>query len=234
MSETINVAANDPGDIASKIRTLFGPESRPPDEPAASPEPPPAREPESPAQEIPRAAVTEFRYNYPEPIWKGHVRLVENGTDPHDIPCVGARGKQRGCQCFTHKSERGEVFEITTGAGLPKAAIDPVVAELITEEMIADLLDLPNRYMELQTISSPQIPDKVRDELVKIWKTDEAEKRRWGEAGKRIADHYLRLPDFKHKELVLFVVTYLGTFVMKFGSMITSIRIQKLIDRRAA
>lgn len=57
-------------------------------------------------------------------------------------------------------------------------------------------------------------------EAVDVWQADAEELRWYGEAGKALADHYLQLPDFKHKALVMFGLSYSVGFGEKVMAML--------------
>lgn len=156
-------------------------------------EPPAAEKPVDP----------QFKYNYPEPIYKGHRALVEAGVDPHEIPHV-VRGRQRGCQCFSCKSDRGEVFEVQSGTVADKEGaqvIDPILSDLLSEEVIADILNMP-RQIAIFVAELKKAPLEVQRAL----EIDVRRLKMYGKWGKHLADHYLRLPSFKNKELIIFSI----------------------------
>lgn len=65
---------------------------------------------------------------------------------------------------------------------------------------------------------------KYPAEIQKIWATSAKELELYGRYGKVLADKYLKLPDFKHKELILFGSWYGLNYSMKVGLMLATLK----------
>lgn len=166
----------------------------------------------------------QFQYNYPEPIYKGHKALVEKSVDPHEIPHV-VRGRQRGCQCFSCKSDRGEVFEVQGGTVADKEVpqvIDPILSDLLSEEVIADILNMP-RQIAIFVAELKKAPIEVQKAL----EIDVKRLKMYGKWGKHLADHYLRLPSFKNKELIVFSIWWGYDNAMSFTKAVLAFKIHE-------
>lgn len=82
------------------------------------------------------------------------------------------------------------------------------------EEFCAALLNIPNRGMELYAKLQ-----KLPAQAVEVWDTDQKEMATLGRFGKRLADRYLNIPEFEHKEAALFLAWYASNFGMKLIAM---------------
>lgn len=105
---------------------------------------------------------------------------------------------------------------------------DPILSELMSEKFVGRALNLPNRFMEL----SCRLKD-LSPEIVDIWKTEAEEIELYERYGKQIADHYLKLPEFKHKDLIVFGGWYVANLGMKISAMIMALKI-KALGKKAA
>lgn len=235
MADEVKNAQNDSAAIEAAILALGskgdgenGKQSPPPPPgPAAESARPAEAAAEHSSEQPGQPKAVRYSFTFPEPIWKHHRSRVLSETDPEKLVEIvrsiehikEGRGRQKGCQCFDCKNTRGEVHIFESAGGSDSAPIDPILSELLSEELIADILEAPNKAMALVT----QIR-KLPKEIQEIWEPEAKRLELYGRYGKLIVDKYAHLPDFKHKELIVFGGWYGLTFTGRLGMMLAMLK----------
>lgn len=202
------------GDVAAEILAMGGTASKPgtPDG-ATSGDAGPASSP-TPSAPNKRA----FRIKEPSKLNKKHREFLEHGGHPEDLVSQHIpRGFWGRCGCSDCVTKRGEWTEeppVVSAAPGGRGPASMGLGDLFTEKFCAAILNLPNKFMQM-TAKVKGFPT----EAVKLWDTDAEDLKIYGEYGKRLADYYLALPDFKHKELILFTAWYMSNFGIKLATM---------------
>lgn len=206
--------------VTAERSTVPGPE-----EPVA--EPTPAR----------KESKVYYTVTWPEPISEKHRRIVEEikQLPPTEwygaldrIPCLGARHRQRGCQCREAKELRGEIGQLTIEETVDEGAFeaaDAILAEFLDEELIGDLFTLPKQIAQV-TLEMKSFPPKA----IEAWNTSQKRLALYQKYGKRVADRYFKIPDFKHKELAALGVLIAIDYAQATHQTILAVRLQKAMN----
>lgn len=158
-------------------------------------------------------------------VGQGDARKFADGVDPSKIEHLPIyRAMQKGCQCPQCKKGRSEVFVVEDEPS-SNSPLDPILGDLLSEEFIALLMDQPNEAMRFLA-EAKDWPEKVK----KMWTTDDKKMALYGKYGKILADHYLRLPDFKHKHLILIATWYSMDFGMKLSGSLMLLKAMKKVQ----
>lgn len=161
--------------------------------------------------------VPKLTFRVGKKVYKDHRKLLDQGVHPRDIRHI-SYGVWKGCQCLDCKTKRNEMdatpLDGSTGDPMASPANAPALSELFTEKFCGKILNLPNEFARLFLKAR-----KAPKEAIDVWDIPEEDVRIYGQFGKHLADTYLNLPDFKHKELITFGAWYLSQLGMRMAAM---------------
>lgn len=188
----------------------------------------------------------DFEWIYPEPYGKTvhskHRQAVKDGTiDPWTVEHI-PWGRGSGCQHHACKISRKE-FRGTLPGDPANSDVEPQVApadapealdaeffELFDEDMIATIADTPNQ-IAASLLAGKGFTQKVLD----VWeKTSDKEMQIYGKQGKKLLQMYLRLPDGKHKSLILFLIWFVIQEGLKVKRTLILIKAERDNGRKPA
>lgn len=164
-----------------------------------------------------RPSIPKQTFRFGKKVYKEHRKLVDRGVHPRDIQHV-KYGLWKGCQCLECKTKRNEVddapMDSATADSAASPSLSPQLSDLFTERFCGKILNLPNEFARLFLKAR-----KAPKEAIEVWDIPDEDIRIYGQFGKHLADTYLNLPDFKHKELVTFGAWYLSQLGMRMAAM---------------
>ena len=161
-------------------------------------------------------------WTYPSDGYRFHRQMLSRG-----VPVENLKHKKLviGCQCAACKTRRNEFVLSDLSESAVEGASNGVngddeknnevdiIKTLMSESLIADIIDIPNRCVALgfEMAGAPS-------ELLADLDTPPNDMAKYGEVGKLLFDKYFNLPDFKYKDVVIFSSWYASGMLFRVGA----------------